>query len=230
MTRFTLSSRLSVLGLGLLSWVAVSCSKADDATPQDGGGFGLSARLNTTPVPVAGSGGTLAFTRGYVVIDEVEFKGKLKNSGEVAYKDKQVTTIDLATGLASPAFRFAIPPATYTEIKLKVEIEDENNRPSVVTEGTYINAAGVSTPVRFELNSGEEFEAKSNREITIAVSTPLTSKIAFEPRVWFAPITATQLDNARRVNGVILINESTNAGLFSIIADRLDDSTDVIFE
>ena len=229
MTRFTLSSRLSALGLGLLTWVAVSCSKADDATPQPAGGS-LSARLNTAPVAVAGSTGTLAFTKGYVVVDEVEFKGKLRNGGEITYKEKQITTIDLATGLASPAFRFTIPPATYTELKLKVEIEDENNRPSVVTEGVYVNAAGVSTPVRFEFNSGEEFEAKSNRETIIAVSTPLTSKIVFDPRVWFAPITATQLDGARRVNGVILINESTNSGLFNIIADRLDDLTEVTFE
>ena len=218
-----------MLGLGLLSWVAVSCSKADDATPQDGG-LTLSARLNTSPVTVAGSTGTLAFTRGYVVVDEVKFKGKLKNGGEVTYKEKQVTTIDLATGLASPAFRFTIPPATYTDLKLEVEIEDEANRPSIMAEGVYVNAAGASTPVRFEFNSGEEFEAKSNREITIAASTLLTSKIVFDPRVWFAPITATQFDNARRVNGVILIDESTNSGLFNIVADRLDDLTEVTFD
>ena len=205
-----------------------SCG-GDDDSPAPQGGVSVSVGMSKTPAPVPGSTGTLAFTTGYVVISEVEFKGKQANGAAVSFEQKQVTTLDLATGLASPNLLLPIPAGTYKEVKLEVEIKDEDNRPSIVTEGTYTNAAGAATPVRFEFNSGESFEAESKREVTLAANTPVTSKILFEPRVWFAPITATQLDNAQRVNGRILINESTNRTLFNIVADRLDDLTETTF-
>ena len=219
---------LAVLSLAVSSLVMASCG-GDDDSPAPQGGVSVSVGMSKTPAPVPGSTGTLAFTTGYVVISEVEFKGKQANGAAVSFEQKQVTTLDLATGLASPNLLLPIPAGTYKEVKLEVEIKDEDNRPSIVTEGTYTNAAGAATPVRFEFNSGESFEAESKREVTLAANTPVTSKILFEPRVWFAPITATQLDNAQRVNGRILINESTNRTLFNIVADRLDDLTETTF-
>ena len=123
-----------------------------------------------------------------------------------------------------------IPPGVYTSVSLGIEIQDETDKPSVVATGTYTNTAGARIPLRFEFNSGEVFEASSDDvSVTIHHDTPVTAKISFDPHDWFSTITFTQLDNAARTSGVIIISETNNAAIFNLVADRLDELTDADF-
>lgn len=180
--------------------------------------------VNSTP------SGSLVFNSGYVVVREVVFDGNRSDGRSVSITEEKITTIDLISGKANPPFLMDIPAGTYTSVNLGIEIQDETNRPSVVAEGVYTNAAGVATPVRFEFNSGEVFEANSVSSVTLDQNTPATAKITFDPHVWFSTITKAQLDNAARTNGVIIISETKNPGLFTIVADRLDNATQAVFK
>lgn len=173
---------------------------------------------------------SLIFNSGYVVVREVVFDGDKNDGTSISITEEKITTIDLVSGNATPSFMMDIPAGTYTSVNLGIEIQDETSRPSVVAEGVYTNASGTTTPVRFEFNSGEVFEANSVAPVKLAQNTPATAKITFDPHVWFARVTRNQMDNAVKTNGVIVISETSNAGIFSIVADRLDDATQAVFK
>jgi len=174
--------------------------------------------------------GSLVFNSGYVVVREVVFDGNKSDGSSVSITEEKITTIDLVTGKANPPFLIDIPAGTYTSVNLGIEIQDETSRPSVVAQGVYTSPAGVATPIRFEFNSGEVFEANAVSAVTIDQNTPATAKITFDPHIWFSTITKTQLDNAVRTNGVIIISETSNAALFNIVADQLDNATQAVFK
>ncbi len=173
---------------------------------------------------------SLLFNAGYVVVREVVFDGDRNDGTSISITEEKITTIDLVSGSANPPFVMDIPAGTYTSINLGIEIQDETSRPSVVAEGVYTSASGVTTPIRFEFNSGEVFEANSVAPVTLNQNTPATAKITFDPHVWFSTITRTQLDNAVRTNGIIIVSETSNAGIFNTVADRLDRATQAVFQ
>lgn len=204
-----------------------SCKKEDTDVP----GVTISPVMANSRIIVSGSTtATLLFNSGYVVVREVVFDGDRSSAMNVSITEEKISTINLTTGVANPPFVMDIPSGTYTSINLGIEIQDESSRPSVVAEGVYTNEAGATTPVRFEFNSGEVFEADSNTPVTLTQNTPATAKITFDPHVWFSTITKNQLDNATRTSGVIVISETRNVGLFNIVSDRLDDATQAVFE
>ena len=173
---------------------------------------------------------SVVFNSGYVVVREVVFDANKNNGSNISITEEKVTTIDLITGTANPAFKMDIPAGTYTSVNLGIEIQDETSRPSVVAEGLYTNASGVTTPIRFEFNSGEVFEANSVAPVTLTENTAATAKITFDPHVWFSTVTRAQMDNAIRTNGVIIVSETRNTGIFNIVADRLDNATQAVFK
>lgn len=206
--------------------IVTACSK-EKATRN----LTITTTMSKSPISVNRTmAASLVFNSGYVIVREVDFKGTKSDQTILTISEEKITTIDLVTGVASPLFDMNIPAGTYTRVNLGIEIQDENDKPSVVAEGVYTNDVGVTTPVRFEFNSGEVFEANSNGPVTLTQETPATAKIKFDPHVWFSTITKTQLNNATRTNGVIIISETINAALFDIVADKLDDATEAVFQ
>lgn len=216
---------LSALVLGTA--ILVGCEKED----RDEQGLIITAGMTRSSISLNQSTtAKLQFNSGYVIVREVVFDGDRAGASSVSISEEMISRIDLKTGIATPAFKMDIPAGTYTSVSLGIEIQDENDKPSVVAEGVYVNDAGVSTPIRFEFNSGEVFEAESDTQVTLLQSTPATAKITFDPHDWFATLTKTQLDNATRTNGVIIISENKNEALFDIVADRLDNATEAVFK
>lgn len=220
------------LAAALASTAALSgCSK--EAVSAPGKNLKISLQMKRSPVTISQHMRTMAsvvFNSGYVIVREVVFDADRTNGPSVSISEEKITTIDLATGVANPPFLMDIPAGTYKNISLGIEIQDENDKPSVVAEGVYTSDAGVATPIRFEFNSGEVFEAEAAGPVTLAQETPATAKISFDPHVWFSSLTKTQLDRATRYNGVIIISETKNTGLFDIVADKLDDATEAVFQ
>ena len=188
--------------------------------------IGMDQRILAKQAGVA----SVVFNEGYVIVREVVFDGDKGEETTISFTEEKITTIDKVTGIANPPFAMTIPAGVYTGVYLGIEIQDETDKPSVVAKGIYTNVAGAQTPLRFEFNSGEVFEASSDVPVTILHDTPVTAKISFDPHDWFSVITPTQLDNATRTNGVIIISETHNATLFNLVADRLDDLTEANFE
>jgi hypothetical protein len=216
---------------GLLTLAAIiSAGLLSSCEEERAGNLNISTQMTRSSTAIMQTGSPmLVFNSGYVVVREVVFDGDMADGRTISITEEKITTIDMVTGVANPPFLMDIPAGTYTSVNLGIEIQDETDRPSVVAEGVFTNAAGVATPVRFEFNSGEVFEANSDEPVTLSAATPATAKITFDPHVWFSTITAAQLNNAVRTNGVIIVSETRNTGIFNIVADRLDDATDAEF-
>jgi len=172
---------------------------------------------------------SVVFNAGYVIVREVVFDADRGETTTISFTEEKITTIDMVTGVANPPFAMTIPAGIYTTVYLGIEIQDETDKPSVVATGIYTNVAGTQTPLRFEFNSGEVFEASSDVPVTILYDTPVTARISFDPHDWFSVITPTQLDNAARTDGIIVISETHNPTIFHLVADRLDDLTQATF-
>ncbi|MCF6295053.1 MAG: hypothetical protein L3J25_05140 [Flavobacteriaceae bacterium] len=214
-------STLFLFSIFLLS----SCSKDDnnDATMK------VVLKMNTTSTSTARmTNNSLVFNTGAVTIREIVFDGEKTSGGSVSITHEQISTINLATGVASPDVEIIIPIGEYNSVNLGIEIQDENDTPTVIAEGIYTDNDGIETPLKFEFNSGEVFEAEAPSH-TFGADSYAIAEIDFSPAVWFSTITGTMLDNTDRVDGVILVNESTNSNIFDIVADKLDNATQATF-
>ena len=172
---------------------------------------------------------SLTFTSGTITIREVVFDGDVVGSESVSRTVEQIATVDYATGDISPELIVEVPAGTYTSVNLGIELQDVGSSPSVMIEGTYINDAEVSIPVRFEFNSGEVFEANA-ATVQIEPGTDVTGKITFDALDWFSTVSVEDLENATLTQGVMIISSTSNTDIFEIVAERLDVATQAIFE
>ncbi len=176
------------------------------------------------------SAGMLSFDSGFIVIREIVFDGERQGASSVSITHEQVSTIDFATGIASPPVNVVIPAAQYKSINLGIEIQDVNNDPTIVIEGEYERTDGSISPIRFEIVSGEVFEAEAENA-SVPSNVPAIAQITFDPVSWFDRVSANQLDNANTdSNGVIVISETNNSAIFDKVADGLDRNTQAVFQ
>ena len=204
----------------------VSCSEDDNA---QGGTLNISAGYATTAGKMASN---LEFTGGYIWLTEVQFEGHYASGDSIEVNIERSSRIDFATGVASPSLDdILIPSGDFVELELEVELRDEDAQPSIVMEGMYTRTDNTEVPIRFEYNSGETFEAEYERPVTIMDGETVLSRIVFDPNVWFSVVSNEALDNATvNTDGVIVISENSNEGIFDLVADRLDESTEAEFD
>ncbi len=204
-----------------------SCQKEKNESP----GLKLEFEINKEVVDIRGPG-DLQFTDGFITIREVVFDGDQVGGESVSITHSRVVVYNFGTGEAQPDNDVIdIPPGTYNDIYLGIELQDINDDPMLVIEGTYEKESdGQVYPLRFEFNSGEVFEAEASRG-TVPPNTPAIAKITFDPQKWFAGVSFNKLENATVGNdGVIVISEKRNSDIFDIVADGLDLATDAVFQ
>lgn len=173
----------------------------------------------------------LQFSSGYITIREIVFDGDLGDGSSVSITHEQEARIDVATGSTTPSLdAVQIPAGTYRSVNLGIELQDINDEPQMVIEGTYTNTGGTEVPLRFEFNSGEVFEAEA-AQAEVLENRVATAQITFDPVFWFSDVTSEMLDDAsRNTNGVIVISETSNADIFDGVADKLDVATEATFK
>jgi len=219
-----------------------SCSK-DDATQSGTATLKISAGFkNSTTGKQSASkmASDINFTEGHIKIVEIVFDGTLVTGDSTSRTLAISSTIDFKTGVANPVLEMEIPAGTYSDLNLGIELRDEDSLPSIVMEGTFTRNGGEVVPIKFEFNSGEVFEAESTQEVTVSMDRDVLSIIVFDPDVWFSVVPDIALDNASLTDGVIfidetlkdgviVISETSNAAIFDLVADRLDISTQAVF-
>ncbi len=203
------------------------CACQDEGEPT---GVKLEFDINKTVIQLR-SPGDLQFTDGFITITEVVFDGDQVDGASVSISHSRTVVYDFASGASEPADDvIEIPAGTYNDIYLGIELLDENDDPTMVLEGTYEKSDGQIYPVRFEFNSGEVFEAEAARGV-VQPNTTAIAKITFDPQKWFARVRANRMENAKvNADGVIVISETSNAGIFDLVADGLDRATDAVFQ
>ena len=175
----------------------------------------------------------LTFNSGYIWISEFEFRGNLVGQGMVTRNHEQFVQFDFATGIANPSNpNLEVPMGDYTNLELSYELRDEDAQPSIVLNGVFTNSNNQAIPVRFEFNSGETFELESNdSQIAITANDTNTLFLVVNPSLWFNTVSDQMLENATTdATGTIVISDAVNEDIFDVVADRLDESTEIEFE
>lgn len=172
---------------------------------------------------------TIEFTSGSITLSQIQFEAETDEGDSVEVNFESDVMIDFATGESTPDVSgLSFTPGTYVEARVELELRDENSNPSIILNGTYMDANEQSHSVRFEFNSGETFEVERAGSITFGAGASAVAQVTFDPRVWFAGVTSQMFANATKDNsGVIVVSETSNANIFDIVADGLDLATEV---
>lgn len=133
---------------------------------------------------------------------------------------------------------FDIPQGTYTRINVKFKAES-NEENTIIILGSYKRESEEIIPVRFETNSTQIYNvtAKSNNanpDIILSEEYSTNATILLDPVYWFENVSEYALENADLIDidGImtILINETSNSSIENKIKNRIDKSTQIIFD
>lgn len=221
-----LNYAFALLIIGLLGLSACN----EDEVTQPVVNFKFNTVNTTSSIPSGRvAANSLTFSSGFITLREIQFEAETDEADSIEVNIEQVVVIDFATGETNPDLSgLTFPVGTYTEIEVELELNDDNNNPSVVIEGTFVDRNDNSHPIRFEFNSGETFEVEKEGRITFAEGAQVLAEITFDPGMWFSGVTSEDLELAtKNSEGIIVISESSNTSIFNIVADGLDLATEV---
>ncbi len=158
-------------------------------------------------------------------MQEVKFKAESDNDSlETKFKANGLVTIDYATGQTTPDLGYVeIPAGTYEKVKVKLKLlDDDDNNPSIVLNGTYTDPNGDTTPVRFEYSDGGEFEVKQEN-VTFTDNQSFMALVTIDPSIWFSSVTDSMMINATRdSSGVIVISKNQNQNIYDAVNDNFE--------
>ena len=187
------------------------------------------------------SNGKLVFTSGTIILEEFDFEGEREQGDDVYF------TKSFPGGLSIPfdpngniaELDFDIPQGTYNRISISFETFDDLGDDNIVVNGTYTNTSGTDYPIRFEFKSAEYFDIvaedySGSSQIILDKDIAVSTKIQLDPIHWFQVVSTSLLDNADVVNvggtPTIVISEDENDDIFDLVVDRLDESTEAVFQ
>ena len=199
--------QLFALSLALIQLCLIAC----DSVTVDPTGMGINVQFNqasTTQGPA-----DLQFTEGFLRLSELEFEGERKDGGEIELEIDQLTTIDLATGVATPPLPgLSIPAGVYEELELEVAGADDGT--VLFLKGTFMDSLQNQTPIEVDIR--KEFSLEMEWEnYTIDSTISFGASFLIDPLIWFQTISAQDLYEAdRNTSGVVIISPSENRDLY----------------
>jgi len=207
-----------------------SCKK-ENINANSGVAFSIKATnpnlvLGTTSVganagPLRAAGANVQWTSGTVSANLLKFEAK-QGGSEVEFKSSvhQTTEIFGAASIGT----ISIPAGSYTQIEFKAQLSPSGSSPAIELKGSFTSGA-TSTNIIFRAE--ESILLKGERSnVTINASTVHNAATAMDLSKIMQGISSTTLDNAVRTNGEILINATTNAGIYNIILKNLSNLED----
>ncbi len=183
----------------------------------------------------------LTFSRGTITLASFDFEGE-REQGEDVYFNQTFSgglTLPFDPDFYIQELDFDIPQGIYTRIDISFETFDEYDEDNIVVEGIYKNPQEETIPILFTFKSGEYFSIVAEdysgaSTIVLNEDIPVKSIIKLDPVHWFQIISNSTFEEADlvEVNGVptILVSEDENTDIFDLVVDRLDESTEAVFE
>lgn len=183
--------------------------------------------------------GNLVFDSGTIILSNFKVDGERQEGDPISFI-KNFPGGKLANFSPSANISeldFDIPQGVYTDLRIRFSIETIEGK-SIVVNGTYTNLVGTDIPVVFEFGSSETFEIESEDSsnsgvIVLDKDQPSNALIELDPVFWFDILSINQLENANltTIDGVstMLINEESNENLYDLLADRVDESAESVF-
>lgn len=196
--------------------------------------------INRTPA----MGGLLVFNGGSFEMGEFTFDGdKQSGQGDDYYFSNTFSgglTINFHPSSTIPQLDFDIPQGTYNTIRIEFESEGSSGDDHIIVTGEYTHSvSSVVTPVRLELEEIELYSVVATgsgggQEVTLSTDASYKPIIRLDPVHWFQTVPTIDMDNATTylVMGVptIVISDSQNEDIFDLVADRVDEATEVEFD
>ena len=212
------------LKLLLLAFVVglASCGDDDSAVVPLKTTFTFDVALNTT------ASSFLDFQSGFMVLREIVWDGTLAGSAtKTSVTQSQITTFDIATGLATPASPVVdIAPGVYSNIAMGLELQDNGVDPNTVLIGEFTASDGSKTPIKFIFDSGEVFEATLTN-LTIVQGSNHKCTLMVDPMKWFASVTQAELEDATLDgSGMIVLSESVNTATYDKVETAILNTID----
>lgn len=214
------------------SLLATSCVKDELKIPTQSG---IRFDLNRSP----SNTGHLQFHYGELRLASLSMDCD-RVEGEDIYFEREFANgllVLLDSNVAIPEFDFEIPQGNYSEIDVVFNTFDDLGQNTIVVEGTFVNSSSQSIPLRFEFMSSEYFSLQVNQSASggnIIMDQSSISKFLFklDPIYWFDIVPFNMLENATITNlqgvNTLLINESVNANIHDLVADRIDEALEGI--
>lgn len=218
---------ISLILLGL-----VSCNKQKLKKPTD-----VSFQMDINKAPTID--GQLTFIGGHFIMHTLEFSGTREKGDPVSfskvYSGGLTIPFDLSSNLTD--LQFDIPQGAYNKVDLAFDTYEEGTVPCILVEGTYTYSGGGSIPMRFEFDDSEEFEIEAEEDggglIILDTDVLSQAKILLDPNHWFQPVPMSYFESAdvTEIEGTntILIDKDNNEEIFDLILDRIDESTEAVF-
>lgn len=189
----------------------------------------------------SGQNGKLVFTKGSINLANFSFDGKREQGDDVYFSNAFSSGLNIVFDQSQPvgALNFDIPQGTFTKIEISFETYGINNDNHIYLEGIYEKSMNNSYPVRFEFKAKivQTIIAKNSSgsaEIILNKDVPSYPKITFDPIFWFSPVSPNLINNAETIDiggtPTILINDTCNENIYTIIVDRINNGTTITFD
>lgn len=203
--------------IATLLFVLISCT----GVTVDPTGMGFTVLLD--PAASTSAPADLQILNGFLRLSEIEFEGEKVDESEIEFEVEQLTTIDLATGTATPSLSFlAIPAGEYEEFEIELQGPDDGDT-TVFLTGTFVDSSQQQVPI--DIHITESFELEMEYENYVVDSTiAFGATFLIDPIVWFQTITTQDLQQAdQNANGGVVISATENTDLYGKLKDHLSE-------
>ena len=210
-----------------------SCIKDDLTKPAE---VTFEFRLNNEEL----DGKFLEFQAGTMHVKEIGFEGYRESGEDVFFTSdfENVIMADLATGATTELVKFDIPQGIYDHINLSIEIDQNNEDPSLTLNGTYNSVNRGFIPVRFEFAINEILNlnpkpGQGKNKIVLNKDIPSKAEVLISAGFMFQVVNSRMLESAEisQQNGesMIVISKELNQHIFNAVVSRLEKSTTALF-
>ena len=189
------------------------------------------------------SSGLVNFTSAYFLLNKFEYAGVREQGTTHVDFSKDFTPysqININPTTPSSGIEFDIPQGTYDKIEVKCAIQEQPDTiPTFIVNGTYIDTSNNPVPVQFIYDASEGFpiiakNSSGGSQVVFVKDKSYSAKIIFNPKYWFEAIPKSMLDVAvtTTIGGVqtIIISEDYNSDIYQLVAGRIGDGNQLIFE
>jgi hypothetical protein len=209
--------------LTIATMMIAGCSKSGDPSPsaQPQVASMLTGRSRSVQVSTV-SKDSLVVTSAVANSNRVKFEAK-RSGTEIEYRSGEQRTIDLFS--TDPvAGIFKIPAGSYDEVEIRTLIVPLNGQPSFELKAN-LTLNGTVVPLTFRTSASIEIKGEKKNVVIDSTSGYSISTLMDFTRV-FAGVSASDLSNAARVNGGILIDLDNNTAIYKKLIQNLSDLDD----
>jgi hypothetical protein len=145
----------------------------------------------------------------------------LKRGLSIEITSRQLQNINLFAPVPT-SIATMIDTGTYTKVELRAILEhsSDTSKMPLTLKGSFTTTSGTVVPVVVDYNRDAIIKVEA-KNVTITSTSDLITTLTLHLNALLAGVSTTEMNNATRVNGVILINNTTNTNILERIGDNL---------